>query len=226
MTRLRAIVADDELIARRRVVRLLEEHGVEVVAQCANAAEVVAALHLHPDVVVLDISMPGETGLELRARLPEALPVIFVTAHDEHAVRAFELGAIDYVMKPVTGARLGKALARVRGAPASTERIAIETRTGVVLVDPAAIVSAAFDGTLVTIATALGSYITTDSLAELEAKLPARFARVDRRHLVNLDEIARLEPEADGGAQAITRSGTRVPVSRAAARELRRRYGW
>jgi two-component system LytT family response regulator len=228
---LRVIVADDELQARKRVVRLLEEMpDVEVVAACATAEEVLVRLPTaRPDVLVLDISMPGIGGLELRARLPDTGPaVIFVTAHAQHAIAAFEVGAVDYVVKPVTGARLARALERTRaarGRPEPGPRIPIETRAGVVLVDPSAIIYARFDGALVTIAGALESWITTATLKELEARLPPKFERVDRRHLLNLDEVARLEPEADGGYVAVTRNGARVPVSRQAGRALRRRLG-
>ena len=219
---MKVIVADDELQARKRVVRLLEELQLEVVAACASAAEVLAHMKLRPDLLVLDISMPGLTGLELHAQLP-GTPVIYVTAHEAHAVQAFELGAIDYVMKPVTGARLAKAVARVRPAQPPAERLPIETRSGVILVDPASIIYAQFDGALVTLASAHESWITTMTLKDLEARLPPQFARVDRRHLLNLDEVARLEPEPDGGYRAITRTGAVVPISRQAARDLRRR---
>jgi two-component system LytT family response regulator len=228
--RLTVIVADDELQARKRLVRLLEAMpDVEVAAACASADEVLAQLAtVRPDVLVLDISMPGLTGLELRARLPDAGPrVIFVTAHAQHAVEAFEVGAVDYVLKPVTGARLAKAIARTREIPARPAgvdtRIPITTRAGIVLVEPHTIIHASFDGTLVTITTALRSFITTFTLKELEERLPASFARVDRRHLLNFDEVLRLEPEADGGYVAVTRSGAYVPVSRQAGRALRRR---
>ena len=92
-----------------------------------------------------------------------------------------------------------------------------------ILVDPAAIIYAQFDGALVTLVGELESWITTMTLKELEARLPSQFARVDRRHVLNLDEVARLEPEADGGYRAVTRSGAVVPISRQAARDLRRR---
>ncbi|MGE0403017.1 MAG: LytR/AlgR family response regulator transcription factor [Kofleriaceae bacterium] len=227
--KLRVIVADDELQARKRVVRLVEEQpDVEVVATCASAEEVLARLSLQPDALLLDISMPGIGGLELGRRLgPSGPAVIFVTAHGQHALQAFDIGAIDYVMKPVTGARLGQALARLRerSAESTAPRISIATRTGIVLVDPATIVYAQYDGALVTIVGAHQSWITTTTLKELEAELPASFARVDRRHVLNLDEVARLEPEADGGFIAITRGGARVPVSRQAGRDLRRRLG-
>ncbi|MEJ7597728.1 MAG: response regulator [Kofleriaceae bacterium] len=222
---MKVIVADDELQARKRLVRLLEELRLVVVAACASGDQVLAQMTLRPDLLVLDISMPGLSGLELHAKLPDT-PVIYVTAHEAHAIQAFELGAIDYVMKPVTAARLAKAVARVRPAQTQTERLPIETRSGVILVDPASIIYAQFDGALVTLATEHGSWITTLTLKDLEARLPPQFARVDRRHLLNLDEVARLEPEPDGGYRAVTRTGAVVPISRQAARDLRRRLAF
>jgi two-component system, LytTR family, response regulator len=239
--RLRALVADDELQARKRVTRLLEQlPTVEVVASCASCAEVLAELRrTQVDVLILDISMPGQSGLELSAQLGSRGPaVIFVTAHAHHAASAFDLGVVDYVLKPVTAARLATAIDRVIArapapaacaGPAATAaaapRLALETRSGVVLVDPTAIVYARFDGALVTVATALTSWVTDLSLTELAERLPAGFWRVDRRHLLNLDEVATLRDEPSGGYLAVTRSGAEVPVSRAAARELRRRLG-
>ena len=243
--RLRIILADDELQARKRLTRLLESMpDVEVMASCASGAEVLDQLRrVQADVLLLDISMPGMGGLELCAQLPPGGPaVIFVTAHAHHAVEAFELGVADFVLKPVTGARLAKAIERVTArvadrpagpgnappmasAPTSSPRLALETRNGVVLLDPAAILYARFDGALVTVATALASWVTDLSLTELAARLPARFHRVDRRHLLNLDEVTSLRPEPTGGYLAVTRSGAEVPVSRAAARQLRRRLG-
>lgn len=223
--KLRVVVADDELQARKRVVRLLEAMPeIEVVATCSSATEVLARYaELAPDVLVLDISMPGLTGLELHAQLPDAT-VIFVTAYAEHAVEAFELGAADYVMKPVSAERLAKAIARIRPTPSTpTERLPIQTRTGIVLVDPARIIYAQFDGALVTLHAVDESWITTMSLRELETRLPARFARVDRRHLLDLDKIARLESESDGGYLAHVDGGAVIPISRQAARDLRRR---
>lgn len=222
---LRVIIADDELQARKRMARLVEAlPDVEIVAVCASAEEVIAKLPLGADVLLLDISMPGLGGLELRRRLGDAGPaVVFVTAHAEHALAAFDVGAADYVLKPVTGARLAQALGRVRARPAppdAAERISVATRTGVVLLDPSAIVYVVFDGALVTLHGAVQSWITTATLKELEAQLPAKFVRVDRRHVLNLDEVTQLAPGV-----AITRSGARVPVSRQAARALRRRLG-
>lgn len=243
--KLRVIAADDELQARKRVTRLLEELAdVEVVASCASAAEVLERLRqgAQVDALVLDISMPGMSGLELSAALGSRGPsVIFATAHPEHALLAFELGAVDYVPKPITLARLAQAIARAaertagrqQAAPSAAAspsaagpepRLALETRGGVVLVDPATIVYARFDGALVTVATALTSWVTDLSLTELAARLPANFQRVDRRHLLNLDEVASLRPEPSGGYLAVTRHGETIPVSRQSARLLRRRF--
>jgi two-component system, LytTR family, response regulator len=229
--KLRVMLADDELQARKRLTRLLEAMlDVEVVASCETAEQLLAQLPaLQPDTLVLDIAMPGIGGLGLTARLPPGGPsVIFVTAHAQHALAAFDVGAVDYVVKPVTGARLAQAIARTRAARARTspaQRIPIETRTGVALVDPSAIVYARFDGALVTVVGALESWLTTATLKELAARLPATFERVDRRHLLNLDEVACLHTEPDGGYAAETRSGARIPVSRQVARALRRRLG-
>jgi two-component system LytT family response regulator len=233
---LRVIVADDELQARKRVTRLLEQMpGIEVVGACQTAEEVLAALPAaRADVLLLDISMPGLDGLEAAALLDRtpagASPpaVIFVTAHPQHAVEAFELGALDYVLKPVTAPRLAKAIARarqVRPAAAVLQRIGIETRQGIVLVDPAEVVCARFDGALVTVSTARDSWVTTMTLKDLEEKFPGTFERVDRRHLLNLAAVVRLEPSASGGYTAITHSGLEVPVSRQVGRTLRARLG-
>jgi two-component system, LytTR family, response regulator len=232
---LRIMVADDELQARKRLTRLCEAMpDVEVVAVCASAEEVLALLPgARPDLLLLDISMPGLSGLEACALLTDgarAPTVVFVTAHAEHAIEAFELGAVDYVLKPVTAARLAKAIVRARerhdvAAGAALSRIAIETRKGIILLDPVAIICARFDGALVTILTAKDAWVSTASLTELEGLLPRTFVRVDRRHLLNLAEIVRLERRPAGGYDAITRTGLSVPVSRQVGRDLCKRLG-
>jgi DNA-binding LytR/AlgR family response regulator len=176
-------------------------------------------------VILLDISMPGRSGLQVREWLGDAAPpVVFVTAHAEHAARAFDLGAVDYVVKPVTADRLAKALGRVRAAARAPARLTIDTHRGLVLLAPHEVLAARLDGVLVTLVTTRGEMPTTLTLKGLIARLPAgRFARADRQHLVNLDQIARLEPTATGGATAVLRTGLEVPVSRQAARQLRAR---
>lgn len=238
MSALRVIVADDELQARKRLARLLDAMpDVEVAAVCASGEEVLALLpSLRPDLLLLDISMPGLSGLETRALAADGEDgpaVVFVTAHARHAVEAFDLGAVDYVLKPVTAARLARAIARARegrrrarGAATDLARIAIETRKGIVLLDPAEIVVARFDGALVTIVSRTESWMTSLTLAELATRLPGGFERVDRRHLLNLAQVARLAPQAGGGYLAVTAGGLEVPVSRQVGRDLRKRLGW
>lgn len=239
---LRVLAADDELVARKRLGRLLGAMpGVELLACHADAAAVLAAVQEQPvDVLVLDIHMPGLSGLELHALLPTPAPyVIFATAHPEHAVEAFDLGAVDYVLKPIEAGRLGKAIERaravVRSQCAATDevsavglgRMAVSTHEGVVLLDPTALSHAIFDGTLVTLTTRDGQrHLTDASLQDLSSRLPAdRFVRAHRRALLNLHEVQLLRPTDSGGYLAITSGGDEVPVSRQTARRLRRVLG-
>lgn len=238
---LRVLVCDDELIARRRAARLLSEQpGVEVVAECASGGEVLARLAAEDvDLVVLDIHMPGMTGLETALQMPEDRPyLIFLTAHPEHAVAAFDVGATDYLVKPVDEVRLKKALDRARrqldaplgrdahDAAAPLARLAIATRTGVVLLGPDEVTHAVFDGQLVTVHTRDRAILSESTLQELEQRLSApHFERVHRRAIVNLLHVERLEPVLSGGYVARIAGGKSVDVSRQAARRLRRRLG-
>jgi len=238
---LRVLVCDDELIARRRAARLLaEQPGVEVVAECASGGEVLARLAVEDiDLVVLDIHMPGMTGLETALQMPEDRPyLIFLTAHPEHAVAAFDVGATDYLVKPVDEVRLKKALDRARrqhdaplgrdphDAAAPLARLAIATRTGVVLLGPDEVTHAVFDGQLVTVHTRDRAILSESTLQELEQRLSApHFERVHRRAIVNLLHVERLESVLSGGYVARIAGGKSVDVSRQAARRLRRRLG-
>jgi two-component system LytT family response regulator len=238
---LRVLVCDDELIARKRASRLLSaQAGVQIVAECASGDEVLAQLAVEDvDVVVLDINMPGMTGIETAMKMPEDRPyLIFLTAHPEHAVSAFDLGATDYLLKPVDDARLKKALDRARrqlDAPlpggtrettAPLPRLAITTKAGVVLLGPDEVTHAVFDGQLVTVHTRDRAILSDATLQELEDRLSApHFERVHRRAIVNLLHVERLEPVLSGGYVARIAGGKSVDVSRQAARRLRRRLG-
>lgn len=238
---LRVIVADDELLARKRLVRLLEAmHGVRVIGVHDSGEGVLTQLrHDSADVLVLDVDMPGLSGIEAHALVPAGGPyVIFATAHPEHAVAAFDLGAVDYVLKPIDPARLARAIERARGRrpdePAALEgppirlpRIPVTTRQGIVLVDPDEIGHAEFDGTLVTIHRLQGEPLLCDmSLQDLAARLPDEvFERVHRRAILNLRAVVMLEPQPTGGYVAVTKSGAKVGVSRQCARRLRRWLG-
>ncbi len=244
---LRVLVCDDELMARKRVARLAGElEGVERVIECESGAQVLDVLGREEiDVAVLDVNMPGMSGIETVLAMPEERPyVVFLTAHPEHALSAFDVGAVDYLLKPVDEARLAKALARARqfldqggplsngpSAPAGVDdgarrlaKLAIATHDGAALVNPADITHATFDGALVTVHTSARAILTGDSLQDLEAKLPpGPFERVHRRAILNLEHVDRLETVDSGGYVACLSTGKRVDVSRQSARRLRRR---
>ncbi len=236
---LRIALADDELVARRRMTRLLEATpGVEVVGVHEGAKPLLEQLEEEPiDVLVLDVQMPGITGIEAHALLGAHGPyVIFATAHPQHAIEAFELGAVDYVLKPIEASRLSKAVERARKHVAGGQRsdavdpydrIPVVTREGIVLLDPPTISHAIFDGTLVTVHTTDGaSHLTDSTLQDLHGRLGGgRFDRVHRRVLLNLSEVSVLRPTPSGGFVAVTRAGSDVPISRQSARRIRKALG-
>ena len=250
---LHVLVVDDEATARRRLMRLLEAlPDVRLAGECADADEALERIRAGGvDVVLLDVQMPGLSGLDALALWPPDGPlVIFCTAHAEHAVAAFDVGAIDYLLKPVDAGRLRKALDRARQADATlrfrTEaerhrhppsaaaghdgglpvRLPLETRQGIVLLSPNEISHAQLDGALVTVHTKRGPFVCDLPLQELEQHLlPHGFVRVHRRALLNLGRVVRLEPAETGGFVARTDDGHAVEVSRQSARELRKRLG-
>lgn len=238
---LRIALADDESTARRRMNRLLEAMpGVDVVGCHEDAQGVLDQLQDEAiDVLVLDVQMPGLSGLEAHALMGADAPyVIFATAHPQHAIEAFELGAVDYVLKPIEASRLGKAVERARahvqrapnpteGAPDPYDRVPVVTRDGIVLLDPPAISHAVFDGTLVTVHTTEGdAHLTDATLADLHGRLPeGSFDRVHRRVLLNMHEVSVLRPTPSGGFVAVTRGGAEVPISRQSARRMRKALG-
>lgn len=240
MERLKVLIADDEQVARSRLHRLLGAMpDVEIVGECDDGDAVLSRIRQGGvDVVLLDIQMPKLKGTEALQLWPKDGPqVVFCTAHAQHALEAFDGGALDYVLKPIDAARLQKALARARerGAPErfraevakhQLDRLPITTRQGVVLVDPSSISHAVLEGELVTVFAGAEKYLTDYSLNELEERLgKGRFERVHRRALLNLSHVSRLEPLETGGYFARTTGGHSVEVSRQSARDLRKRLG-
>jgi two-component system LytT family response regulator len=236
MTKLRVLIADDELLARKRLLRLLAEmDDIEALGACENADDVLERVKGGGiDLLLLDIHMPGLSGIDALKMLGEGAPaVVFCTAHADHAVEAFDGGAVDYLLKPIAPDRLKKAIDRVRARAGSTaalprtggpDRLAVSTLQGLVLVDPKTITHAVLDGVLVTLSTTETDYVTDFSLQELERKVP-HLLRVHRRALLNLAHVARLEPQETGGYLARTVRGQMVEVSRQSARELRKALG-
>ena len=233
---------DDEPVARAGLRAMLRAFDwVEVVGEAADGESAVAAIDaLRPELVFLDVQMPGLLGTEVLRRLERPPFVIFTTAYSEHAVTAFELGAVDYLLKPFGPSRLVAAMERVRsalGEPAPAD--ALERLSGALAGGPISRLFVRIGGTLVPLPVervswfeANGDYVTAHagnarhllhlSLSRLEARLDARrFVRVHRTHIVNLDQVRAFRRDARGNLEAELLDGARVPVSRARAQELR-----
>lgn len=234
---MRAVIVDDEPIARRELRRLLALHDdVQVVGEAGSASEAGRAVEsLTPDVLFLDIQMPQRSGMELLESLEDAPHVIFTTAHDEHALRAFELGALDYLLKPIAPARLAAALDRVRQrvvAPAIDATLSMTrpllVRDGgeawlVTLTDVSVIEAA---GNYVQLHFGARRPLLLHTLAALERRLdPERFFRASRSLIVNLDHVVRFETGVRLELVAHLRDGRTVPFSRRQSLEFRRRRG-
>jgi two-component system LytT family response regulator len=235
---LRALVVDDEPIARRRMRRLLRAiGGVEVIGECGDGAAAVAAVTaLRPDVTFLDVQMPEVDGFEVVARLDrQPLPVvIFVTAFDRYALRAFEVHAVDYLMKPVAPGRLRTAVARAREWLARGEqaglaglvrdtrerrryvaRLPVRSRGRVVMVDVDAIDWIQAADNYVTVHAGGQEYLLREALTTLERQLdPLRFVRIHRSAIVHLDRVAELRPASHGDFAVTLQSGAQLTLSR------------
>ena len=231
---IRALLVDDEVLARLALRQALAAHpDVAVVGECGNAAEAEQAIEaLHPDLLFLDIRMPGIDGFKLLHRLkPQALPmVVFATAYGQHALRAFDASALDYVLKPIDQARFDQAMERVRrhwqglqapaaaAAPAHAAHLQrISVRVGehirVVAVDEIDWIRA--DGNYVQIHAAGARYLHRETLSHLLGALdPARFLRIHRGVIVNVERIREVHPLFKGGAEVVLHDGTRLDLSR------------
>ncbi len=234
---LRVLIVDDEPLARAVVREFLGAHpGVEVVAECGNGFDAVKAVsELSPDLMFLDVQMPKLSGFEVLELLGKDVPVIFTTAYDQYALRAFEVHAVDYLLKPFSEERFAEALSRarerlqsreaapieafvseVRSGQAPLERVLIRdgSQVHVLPVDRIDYVEAQDD--YVAFKSEGKQYLKDQTLGSAEANLdPARFVRIHRSFLLNIDRIARVELYAKDSRVAILRDGTRLPVSRA-----------
>lgn len=240
-TPLRVLIVDDEEPARaflRR--RLAEVGGVEIISECPNGfAAVKAAAEHKPDLVFLDIQMPRLDGFEVCELLGPGVPVIFVTAHDEHALRAFEVAAVDYLLKPFSAERLRKALERARtriGRPAPEilsiaarakpggylERLVVKDGPDIVLVPCEKIDFIEAQQDFVALHTQGKVLLKNQTIASLEAALdPRHFVRIHRGSIVALSRIAQIHPYSKDDKMAVLKDGTRLPVSRAGYKKLR-----
>jgi two-component system LytT family response regulator len=233
---LRIIIVDDEPLARAVIREYLEAHpGTEIVAECGNGFDAVKAVtELSPDLMFLDIQMPKLDGFEVLDLIGRSLPVVFTTAYDEYALRAFEVHAVDYLLKPFNATRFAEALARVRERIRAREALPVDDlvaaarpRTGpverilirdgaqvhVIPVERIDYVEAQDD--YVCYKADGRDYLKDQTMAAAEASLdPTRFVRIHRSYLLNIERIARVELYAKDSRVAILRDGRRLPVSR------------
>lgn len=236
MTPLRVLIVDDEAPARAKLRRYLSsDHRADVVGEATNGVEAVECIvSLRPDLVLLDAQMPGLDGFEVLAALEqdEVPHIVFVTAHDGHAVRAFEVQALDYLLKPVDRARLGSAIGRVieAGRPArdvvrvlddrsraaqSLERFLVRERGRLRLVSVGDVDWIGAAGNYVELHVGSSTHLVRGTLSELEGRLPAeRFARVHRSTIVNLDRVKELQPWSHGDQLLLLEDGTELRLSR------------
>jgi len=240
--KIRAILVDDEELARQVLHELLAAHPeIEIVAECANGFEAVRAVtELKPDLLFLDIQMPKLDGFEVLELVGTDMSVIFVTAYDSYALKAFEVHAVDYLLKPFGAHRLeaalGKTRERLSGKTPSPmelaaaarppaqflERVVVRdgTRVSIIPVSKLDYVEAQDD--YVAFISEGKKHLKQQPLADLEKALdPARFLRIHRSYIVNLERIARVEPYGKDSHLAILTTGAQLPVSRTGYARLR-----
>jgi two-component system LytT family response regulator len=233
---IRCVIVDDEPLARQLVREYLAmDEELEIVAECANGFEAVKAVSAHdPDLLFLDIQMPKLDGFEVLSLLDRSPIVVFVTAYDEYALRAFEVHALDYLLKPFSEERFRAVLERVRQqmlvrerapvAPMAAklrtkplQRIVVRDESGAIDVVPVARVDyVEADDDAIVIATAGRKLRKQQTLGEVASELdPDRFVRIHRSYLLNIERLEKLELYAKDSRVALLRDGTKLPVSRA-----------
>jgi two-component system, LytTR family, response regulator len=237
MKKLRTIIIDDEDLARGIVREYLEDHSdIEIVAECANGFEAVKSItELSPDLIFLDIQMPKINGFEVLELLPDPPAVIFITAYDQYALKAFEVHAVDYLLKPFSKERFDEALKRVRSnmgmnlkkdmkllmQEARTkqqpiERILIKDGTNVHVIQTDMIDYIEAKDDYISVNAKGKTYLKHYRLSVLEKELdPSQFVRTHRSYIVNIDRISKIELYAKDSRIAILKDETRVPISRA-----------
>jgi two-component system LytT family response regulator len=242
--KIRTVIVDDEELGRDRIQSLLElQPDVEIIGVCADGASAVETIdRTQPDLVFLDVQMPGMDGFEVVENLePATAPaIVFVTAHDGHAIRAFEIHALDFLLKPFDQARFEKALERARGRISRdqshepvidprivslleelheerkySERLIVKSSGRVFFVRTDEIDWVEASGNYVKIHTKSDAHLLRESMKNMEGKLdPRTFVRIHRSAIVNIDRIKELEPWFHGEYIVILRDGTRLTASR------------
>ncbi|MGE3842515.1 MAG: LytR/AlgR family response regulator transcription factor [Vicinamibacterales bacterium] len=246
---IRTCLVDDEPLARERLRALLaSEPDVEVIGECENGAAAITFIEQHaPDLVFLDVQMPGIDGFKVLQTLEERVPpaVVFVTAYDQYALQAFEVHALDYLLKPFSGSRFRRALQRVRaelqkdGAgdvnerlmslienlrqPKRPDRLVLKTAGRVSFVRVEEIDWIEAEGNYVRLHIGSASHLLRETMKGIEGKLdPDKFVRIHRSTIVSTDRIKELQPLFHGEYAVILRDGTRLTASRGPENKLRK----
>ena len=241
MNQIRTVIADDQPMARERLTALLsEEPDVQVVAACASGAEAVNAIERHrPDLVFLDMQMPELDGFGVIAAVgPERMPsVVFVTAYDEFALRAFDVHALDYLLKPFGRQRFQKALDRARDhlsreragdlarrllalveearpAHAMRERLMVRSGARVVFIEVRQIDWVEAEGNYVRLHVGDESHLIRDTMHAVEGRLGSQFLRIHRSRIANVDKVQELRIASNGEYEVVLRTGRALRVSR------------
>ena len=232
---IRAIIVDDERLARTELKRLLAAHAeINIVGEAANITEAESAINaLQPELIFLDVQMPGGSGFDLLAALDDAPEVIFTTAFDAYALKAFEVNALDYLQKPIEAKRLAAALTRAQSRIAKNQ-VTLKSDNKIFIKDGERCWFVAL--TDISLFESEGNYarvyFQTDagphrplilrSLNQLEARLDAAiFFRANRRQIINLDFVKRVEPADTGGLSVVLKNDLIIDLSRRRAMEFR-----
>jgi two-component system LytT family response regulator len=227
---LKVILIDDERLARSELKRLLQEFpDVEIIGEAANADEAIEKIEsLNPDLIFLDIQMPGKTGFDLLAQLEKAPHVIFVTAYDEYALKAFDVNALDYLMKPVEPKRLADALLKVkqkdeeeflsynnRGILSEHDQVFVKDGERCWFVKLSEVRLFESVGNYAKVFFGTNKPLILKSLNALEERLDEKvFFRANRKHIINLRMIEKIEPYFNGGLLLDLTGGEKIEVSR------------
>jgi two-component system LytT family response regulator len=240
--KLRTLIVDDELPSRKKIRAFLQDHPeFQVIAECSDGEQAVAAISTHkPDLLFLDVQIPGRNGFEVLDALPaKSCPaVIFVTAFDKYAVRAFEVRALDYLLKPFNKARFSEALHRFRERKSrlkdvdhkqelkealqeiqresrDNERISIKSGSRIILLRKGSIEWIEAQGDYVKLHTGKESHMLRETMAAAAERLdPNRFVRIHRSRIVNLDHVREIRPLWGGDYSVLMRDGTELTMSR------------
>jgi two-component system LytT family response regulator len=233
--RVRALLVDDEELARHALRELLKSHPeISIVAECANGFEALKAVAEHrPDLMFLDVQMPKLTGFDVLELIEDDIAIVFVTAYDEYAMKAFEVHAVDYLLKPVGRGRFEAALERAKSRVGARmpsaqqlaaaarpqqqflERFVVKDGTRVTLIPVAKLDFVEAQDDYVALASHGAKHLKQQTIASVEAGLdPARFVRIHRSYIVNFERVVRIEPYGKDSRLAILADGTRLPVSR------------